>query len=456
MNKLEKGRSLLEVVAVLAVVGLLGILGILFFQDTVNQHEADRVYEDIALVASSALNKGTTRTNKGMADTMLGAYSSEGVTTRSGHAFSVNIQEDTLTISVTDIDKDVCDYLMRKKWRQLLAFLSVQFGGQNVAMGSDCSGDNFPSKGLFSVIFKANGTIQRGNDQAQTNGTGGGAGSGSGGSGNGTGGASGNEEQGNTGSNEGGTGAGEQSGSGEGTSSGNEGSGTGEGESGNGEQTEPECRAHSDCNAANACMICNSNTQTCENGCTPLAYLESNGTQYIDTEIAGDSNNFLIEFKFNLLSYTRYGGLFGNYINETTNTWRILQQASNTTSMWVYANSRANSAAATITNITKNTDHTISYNRSSVVVDGTSYSLNNASGTSNNTSIALFSQKVGANGSNMKLYYFKIKDNGTLVRDFVPVRAEFKTDGKQNCMFDQVSKGLFCNVASGDFIAGTN
>lgn len=54
--------------------------------------------------------------------------------------------------------------------------------------------------------------------------------------------------------------------------------------------------------------------------------------------------------------------------------------------------------------------------------------------------------------TNLKLYYFKIWDNETLLRDFIPVEDE----NGQVCMYDKVSKTYFYNVdtSQGNFIAG--
>ena len=62
----------------------------------------------------------------------------------------------------------------------------------------------------------------------------------------------------------------------------------------------------------------------------------------------------------------------------------------------------------------------------------------------------LFARNRGGvfRAAQMKCYYFKIWDNGTLVRDFIPVLSP--TD--EPCMYDKVTKGLFCNQGSGDFI----
>ena len=49
---------------------------------------------------------------------------------------------------------------------------------------------------------------------------------------------------------------------------------------------------------------------------TPLEYIESTGTQWIDTFVGGDNNNLRIDFECYITGFTAYAGLFGNYINE--------------------------------------------------------------------------------------------------------------------------------------------
>lgn len=50
-----------------------------------------------------------------------------------------------------------------------------------------------------------------------------------------------------------------------------------------------------------------------------------------------------------------------------------------------------------------------------------------------------------------RIYTFKLYDNGTLIRDYVPVRRE--TDGAVG-LYDKVSQTLYENVGTGDFITG--
>ena len=53
-------------------------------------------------------------------------------------------------------------------------------------------------------------------------------------------------------------------------------------------------------------------------------------------------------------------------------------------------------------------------------------------------------------GGKVKIYYFQIYDNDTLVRNFIPV---LDSDGVP-CMFDLVEHKFYYNAGTGDFIAG--
>lgn len=57
---------------------------------------------------------------------------------------------------------------------------------------------------------------------------------------------------------------------------------------------------------------------------------------------------------------------------------------------------------------------------------------------------------TGSAGSSV-VYYCKISNKGTLVRDFIPVRV-----GTTGYLYDKVSKQLFGNAGTGNFILGTD
>lgn len=60
-----------------------------------------------------------------------------------------------------------------------------------------------------------------------------------------------------------------------------------------------------------------------------------------------------------------------------------------------------------------------------------------------------FTGNAGGAGNKVRFYYFKIYNNGVLVRDMIPVRV-----GQTGYMYDRVSKQLFGNSGTGDFILG--
>ena len=166
-NKSESGRTMLETLAVIAIIILLGIFAICWFKGALARQEADRDYEDIMTNITSVYNRGTKRTNKGIADTLL-AYNK----TRSGKPLSIlyNCPQDTtaIAIKIDDIDERTCRYLMEKDWGSSykpLFFLRGEMG-QNVctwngdqaglyrlAISGDCTRAGSPEKGSFTVVF---------------------------------------------------------------------------------------------------------------------------------------------------------------------------------------------------------------------------------------------------------------------------------------------------------------
>ena len=187
-----------------------------------------------------------------------------------------------------------------------------------------------------------------------------------------------------------------------------------------------------------------------------LEYLESTGTQYIDTGYKFTSN---MRFKIN---HIPTGSISDNYFTghyapdnkmfmggfyQNKCIWGIGQLQENT------INASANQRFVIDMTYTSNS----SENTSSVsgTINGQSVSL---------TSIALQNFVYGLNilafarnnnGSvghylSCKLYSFQIYDNGTLVRDMIPVLDWNYTP----CMYDKVSGELFYNQGTGDFTAG--
>lgn len=172
----------------------------------------------------------------------------------------------------------------------------------------------------------------------------------------------------------------------------------------------------------------------------PIEYLESTGTQYIDTGIK-DSNNTCIEVKYILnTNHSVYGTTTG--LNYT---------ASNDYKGGYFYYSPHNDAGNPIVDRVTTPQIIIQDNnkcyRNSILVH--EYAANTFT---NNLSMFLFGRQkedgtLGDSG-NVKLYYCKIWDNKKLVRDFIPVVR--KTDAKPG-LFDLVKNKFYINAGAGEF-----
>ena len=211
------------------------------------------------------------------------------------------------------------------------------------------------------------------------------------------------------------------------------------------------CSSNADCSGdCVGCVIPSGQSSgTCQ-ACQRVAYLQSAGTQKIDTGVKGDNDHLEFHFQFNILTFTRYGHIFGNRISDTHNTWRVLQGSTNNSSVFVSANKKATGGEPLLITgkVPLNTIHTMMVNQPQVILDGSSYTVSGIKGTANNENITLFHGNVG---SNLRLYYFKIYDNGILVRDFVPVLDPWNVPA----MFDKANNKLYYNSGTGQFTYGS-
>ena len=186
---------------------------------------------------------------------------------------------------------------------------------------------------------------------------------------------------------------------------------------------------------------------------TQLEYIESTGTQYIDTGVAGDNDNLIISIKYNLLKFATYRGFFGNYVDEATNCWRFLQSATDGDPFYHYISANTAASGGTLSvSLQKNVINTLVINKDETVANGVAYpQKNNAKGTANNSNLMLFTQRAdGTSCVTMLLYSFTIADGGAIVRDFVPCKT---SDGEIG-LWDKVNDRFYGSAGTGTFIAG--
>ena len=183
-----------------------------------------------------------------------------------------------------------------------------------------------------------------------------------------------------------------------------------------------------------------------------LKYIESSGTQYIDTGVNGNNDNLEISIKFHLLSWSSYCGIYGNYNSESSNATRMISQTSDNGKYYTYSNTSAGKGSTSITAL-QNDINEVTVSSTQVTVNGVSKAVTNTTkGDDNNNNIAIFNLKARVSGcTTMRLYSFKIADNGVLVRDFVPVKRI--SDGAVG-LYDSVNDQFYTNAGTGTFIAG--
>ena len=226
------------------------------------------------------------------------------------------------------------------------------------------------------------------------------------------------------------------------------------------------CSTNADCQGE--CVGCvipsGQSSGTCQ-ACQRTEYLEATGTQYINTGIFPSDN-----FKTELEWYTTAIG--------SAYTCGSRAASSDFTIYFAFGGSATGATVDGIVNGTHSTAKTGNKNwqrlasgqkySASITIHGDSTFTYTIQDKTNNRSfnetksytpmgnvtvpIYLFAYQPSNVIANMRAYMFRMYKEGVLILDFVPVHAPFKTDGKQNCMFDRVSGELFCNAGTGDFL----
>ena len=179
---------------------------------------------------------------------------------------------------------------------------------------------------------------------------------------------------------------------------------------------------------------------------TSVEYIESSGTQYIDTRVYPNAN-IHCEVDFQLVSVSGSGGIIGGW--EASKGMLFGVNGSNFqfafgTSAWAGSTIAYDLNRHTVymndSNGDGRLDNTILASHSNVV------SLVNT-----NKSMYLFRSNGGSNYTNVKIYSCKIYDGTTLIRNFIPALDQDNVA----CMYEQVEGKFYRNQGSGTFTAGS-
>lgn len=189
-----------------------------------------------------------------------------------------------------------------------------------------------------------------------------------------------------------------------------------------------------------------------------VEYLQSSTSgEIIDTGVGGLDVD-AIEIKYLVGRWFSYCSLFGNYINEQSNVWRILQSKnqSSAKNVGVYVGARASNGWNSVAGGERNIEHTIYMSATSIICDGVQFSgtIVKPQGTQNASNIVLFARNLTSPmwyDTEMRCYYFKAWRNNNLVCDLIPCRI-----GQKGYMYDRVSGSMIEAYGGGNFILGND
>ena len=201
-------------------------------------------------------------------------------------------------------------------------------------------------------------------------------------------------------------------------------------------------------------------------GCLPyeseVEYLESTGTQYINTGIY-PADGLSFDLKAALMTgssastWAFFGGRNRMGGSDGQCSWW------NTTGFYFYGWGNNNDSGGRVTrNFTVGTQYAFHIDKTGITIDETRQTTftQQTAPTETNYPIYLFNSNNGgaldSRAGNFRVYGFKIKSNGATIRDFIPVRVE-----RVGYLYDRehpyggpFGNGLYPNSGSGNFILG--
>lgn len=179
-------------------------------------------------------------------------------------------------------------------------------------------------------------------------------------------------------------------------------------------------------------------------GYTKLDYIESSGTQYINTGFKPNQNTRCVIDIENLSS--GQAAFFGARASQTAASFTYFSLTA-TTGRSDYGSSKQ---SMTFTNTVGR--YTVDQNKNVCTANGvTATGTANTFQLTNNLYLMAVNQADAAiQNAKLKLYSAKVYDNGTLVRDFIPCKNASGTIG----LWDNVNSVFYANAGTGTFSTG--
>lgn len=188
-------------------------------------------------------------------------------------------------------------------------------------------------------------------------------------------------------------------------------------------------------------------------GYIELPYIESNGTQYINTNFKPNQNTRIVmNFQIKTTAST-WECIFGTRdSSDNTNTFAFWNDTSNAFGIYYKSSGNIDYFSSTTSTDGK---ITIDINKNLSTLNN---QILNLSTQSFSSSYPVYLSAVNNAGtaqyySNLKIYKCKIYDNGTLIRNYIPA---LRTSDSKAGLYDLVNKVFYPDAAGGNFIYNRN
>lgn len=177
-------------------------------------------------------------------------------------------------------------------------------------------------------------------------------------------------------------------------------------------------------------------------------YLQSTGTQYLNTHYVQTTQKIRLEFALELTADFTGAVAVGGGSNNAWLPSLHKPDASSSPAFWIAAGASLCPVSLTVGT---RYDFVVEVNSGSVTVtvNGTTKTATYSGTMSTSLPFTIFAQYGGGQLTKMKLYYYKLSENSTLVRHYKPC---LDPDGVA-CAYEEVNGEYEYNAGSGNFIA---
>lgn len=188
-----------------------------------------------------------------------------------------------------------------------------------------------------------------------------------------------------------------------------------------------------------------------------VEYIESTGTQYIDTGITLDANDFAISFNFEQTNRTSGEQPITSIWTDSYNYWNLFIRSLSSDKYVLDTYTSKHHILSTKVNLNEIYNVSLTRNGSSweFTQNDSTITWTYSPSTANNTTLKLFKRgdlNTG-NATKIKMYSFKMTVSNTKTLNLIPC---YRKSDNEIGMYDIVSKTFFTNSGTGTFLKGAD